>query len=241
MGAKDDKRAKAERARKLLGLGSDDSPESGPSGVVLPSAPERAAEPKTNRPTISNAARKVGKFEAFVRPVRFEPDPIRPEHVPKKHEPGSLKRGDTVWYHDSRYWVESAPKDWTRTCTVRISSERVHPDPDRLPPKERESFCVHADTLDLAPAPKNVYGHHTTFAEEQRKERARSGQRDIGDEVAGLLRGKSLDECYTAAARFLRVPEDGLRIKYQHLNPGQQRMCLGNGMRFHLKKENKHA
>ncbi len=239
MGTKNDKRAKAERAKRLLGLSENSSEESGPSGVILPVDAGESTGPEAKRPANGNLSRKI-RFEPHIQPVRFEPDPIRPKHVPKKHGPGSLKRGDSVWYRDARYWVESAPPDWTRTCTVRISNERVHPDPDRHPPKERESFCVHADLLSLAPAPKNVYAGCTTFAEEQRKERARSGQRDIGDEVAVLLRGKELDECYTAAARFLREPEDGLRQKYQHLNPGQQRMNLGNKMRHFLKKGMKH-
>lgn len=226
MGAKDDKRTKAERAKRLLGLPTNGSAESGSGCVVLPLAPA------------STAGQEAHRFEgkSAARPDRFVPDPIKQEYVPKKHAPGSLKRGDSVWYRDTRYWVESAPPDWTRTCTVRISNERIHPDPDRHPPKERESFCVHADLLSFAPAPKNVYAGCTTFAQEQRKERAKAGQRDIGDEVAVLLRGKELDECYTAAARFLREPEDGLRQKYQHLNPGQQRMCLGNLLRYRIKK-----
>lgn len=240
MGTKDDKRAKAERAKRLLGLSENGSQEGGPSGVVLQMDAGKDAGPEAERPAAGNPKRKI-RFEPHIQPVRFEPDPIRPEHVPKKHEPGSLKRGDSVWYHDARYWVESAPPDWTRTCTVRISNERVHPDPDRHPPKERESFCVHADLLSLAPASKNVYAGCTTFAQEQRKERARSGQRDIGDEVAELLRGKSLEECFTAAARFLKVPEDELHKKYDHLNPGQRRMNLGNKMRFFLKKGMKHG
>jgi len=74
------------------------------------------------------------------------------------------------------------------------------------------------------------------MAQEATKERQRSGQKDVGDEAAVMLRGKSLDETYTAAARFLRVPENDLRTKYEHLNPGQQRMNLGNKIRFAIKK-----
>jgi hypothetical protein len=229
MGAKDDKRAKAERARQLLGISEDGGEEGGTDSPVLRPAAGPAAKPKA----------KI-TFERGITPVRFEPCPIDPRHHPKKHAPGSLKRGDSVWYHDQRYWVESAPPDWEHTCTIRISSERVHPDWGRLPPKERESFCVHADLLSLAPAPQNIYLKCPTLADEQRKERAKDGQRDIGDDIAHLLRGKDLDECYTTAARFLREPEDGLRTKYGHLNPGQQRMNLGNKMRFFMKKGMKH-
>lgn len=241
MGAKDDKRAKAERARQLLGLGGNGGQESGSGGPLLHQDAQLPPESQTGESAADAAQRKarLGKFEPFVQPVRFVPDQIRPEHVPKKHAPGSLKRGDSVWYRGGRYWVESAPPDWSRTCTVRISNERIHPDPDRHPPKERESFCCHADLLELAPAPKNAYAGCSTLAQEQRKERSKSGQHDVGDEVATLLRGKEIDECYTTAARFLKVPEDDLRQRYGHLNPGQQRMNLGNKMRFFLKKGSK--
>lgn len=54
---------------------------------------------------------------------------------------------------------------------------------------------------------------------------------DIGDKVADRLRGKTLDEAYDAAAKVLGESTKALRAKYEHLNPGQQRMCLGNRMR----------
>lgn len=58
-----------------------------------------------------------------------------------------------------------------------------------------------------------------------------SGYLDIGDEIAKALRGKSLAENYKFAADRLGETETALRAKYAHLNPGQQRMCLGNRLR----------
>lgn len=52
-----------------------------------------------------------------------------------------------------------------------------------------------------------------------------------GDPVAEKLAGKSLDEVYAQAAKTLKVDEKELRAKYKHLNPGMQRMSLGNRMR----------
>ena len=58
---------------------------------------------------------------------------------------------------------------------------------------------------------------------------------DCGDELAAKLRGKSLDEVYTFAAKALGEPEADLRKKYGKLNLGQQRMNLGNRVRATLK------
>lgn len=67
---------------------------------------------------------------------------------------------------------------------------------------------------------------------------------DIGDPVADKLRGKTIEQCYTIAAkrivgrsRSMSIPnvEADLKAKYQRLNIGMQRMNLGNKMR-HLNK-----
>lgn len=54
---------------------------------------------------------------------------------------------------------------------------------------------------------------------------------DCGDELATKLRGSELDEVYGKAAKVLGESERSLRAKYKHLNPGMQRMNLGNRMR----------
>ncbi len=52
-----------------------------------------------------------------------------------------------------------------------------------------------------------------------------------GDAAARKLLGKSLDECYAIAADITEEDESALRTRYQHLNPGMQRMNLGNKIR----------
>ena len=54
---------------------------------------------------------------------------------------------------------------------------------------------------------------------------------DSGDEVAQQLRGLDLDAVYAVAAGELGVDEGELKAKYGHLNPGMQRMNLGNRIR----------
>ena len=65
---------------------------------------------------------------------------------------------------------------------------------------------------------------------------------DIDDRVATALRGLNIDDCYRQTSRYLvalgvaptdkrPVTMSGLRAKYGHLNPGMQRMNLGNVLR----------
>ncbi len=54
---------------------------------------------------------------------------------------------------------------------------------------------------------------------------------DIGDATAKQLRGLDLDAVYKLAAKALKVSESELRARYAKLNPGMQRMNLGNRMR----------
>ncbi len=49
-----------------------------------------------------------------------------------------------------------------------------------------------------------------------------------GDATAKKLEGKSLDDVYKIVARDTKQDEKELRKKYAHLNPGMQRMSLGN-------------
>jgi hypothetical protein len=59
---------------------------------------------------------------------------------------------------------------------------------------------------------------------------------DNGDSVALLLRGADLETVYQIGARELGVSVAELKTKYAHLNPGQQRMNVGNRVRGAIKK-----
>lgn len=52
-----------------------------------------------------------------------------------------------------------------------------------------------------------------------------------GDTVAQKLAGKTLDEVYSITAKGVKIDEKTLRSKFKHLNPGMQRMNLGNMLR----------
>jgi len=52
-----------------------------------------------------------------------------------------------------------------------------------------------------------------------------------GDKVAKALAGNTLDQTYSEAARALGFTVTSLKSRYGHLNPGMQRMNLGNLIR----------
>lgn len=55
--------------------------------------------------------------------------------------------------------------------------------------------------------------------------------KDNGDYVATTLRGLTLEQVYYFVAETLEVTTESLKTRYKHLNPGHQRMCLGNKLR----------
>ena len=59
---------------------------------------------------------------------------------------------------------------------------------------------------------------------------------DNGDEIAQFLRPRALIDVYVSAACLLREDVVFLRQRYAHLNPGQQRMNLGNRIRGAARK-----
>jgi hypothetical protein len=59
---------------------------------------------------------------------------------------------------------------------------------------------------------------------------------DKGDDVALALRKLTLDAVYSTAASSTGISQAGLRDRFAHLNPGMQRMNLGNMIRKALKE-----
>jgi hypothetical protein len=75
------------------------------------------------------------------------------------------------------------------------------------------------------------------------KVQAASGKRsfDNADSLAVALRGKTLDEAYSLCAKALKAEGEpttirALKSRYAHLNPGHQRMCIGNKVRAAMKR-----
>lgn len=211
----------------------------GTGGPRKPKTPKQKAPPKkvngTPRaeaaPAVSPPAKPVVTegYKTTVPPPHVQN--VRTKlHWPTRHAPGSLNNGDSVWYRDERYYIANVPPSWEHTSYVNICSMPIRP--NSYTPREAEFFFVHADLLDLAPVVKTIFHDQPTRSAIETQQRKKElGITDIGDDIGELLRGKSVDETYAIAAKRLRTPEDELRAKYRHLNPGQQRMVLGNRMR----------
>lgn len=103
------------------------------------------------------------------------------------------------------------------------------------------AFCLPVDTLEKAPVnPKPYSKQPTKSAVERRVEMKKAGVTDIGDEVAVMLREcETLDQVYECASLYVGLSVQHLKSRYGHLNPGQQRMNLGNKMRHTLKGKQK--
>lgn len=96
---------------------------------------------------------------------------------------------------------------------------RVHTEAERRGP-ERAPGGARAPRR-RAPAPDHRPG---------RPDRQRRPRGPL-DEVAKTMLGLDLNEMYEMAATVLGTPRHELEAKYGHLNPGLQRMNLGNRMR----------
>lgn len=209
---------------------------------------ETTAETTERRQAPSGVGQDASPHQApdrgRTRPARapFVPDELRECNRPKRW-PEPPKRGDLVFWGGERFWVEVAPKSWDETHYVRIGDSRVAENQDfrtRPLPRDRTSFHVHADELAAVAKDhyKRAFAKLPTVASVARAERAKAGVRDVGDEIATLLRKcGDLPAVYNAASEYLGVPVEDLRAKYGHLNNGQQRMNLGNRMRAKFKKD----
>jgi len=59
---------------------------------------------------------------------------------------------------------------------------------------------------------------------------------DNGDKVASGLRGKTLEESYIIVSEIIGEGLGATKARYDHLNAGHQRMCLGNLLRGYYKR-----
>lgn len=80
-----------------------------------------------------------------------------------------------------------------------------------------------------------------SYKERYLKAKAASGKATqiCGDGLSQILVGKTLEEVYEFAADEMGIDLDDLHAKYEHLNPGQQRMVLGNRLRGFYRKNGK--
>lgn len=70
-----------------------------------------------------------------------------------------------------------------------------------------------------------------------RKDGTKVRSMDKGDSVAQSLRGLSIEDVYKQAAKITHIGVLELQARFSHLNPGMQRMNLGNMIRKAMREE----
>jgi hypothetical protein len=70
-----------------------------------------------------------------------------------------------------------------------------------------------------------------------RKDGTKVRSMDKGDSVAQSLRGLSIEDVYKQAAKITHIGVLDLQARFGHLNPGMQRMNLGNMIRKAMRDE----
>lgn len=122
-------------------------------------------------------------------------------------------------------------------------SESDDPDHNDAPDGFNTLDDVKEELIDDLPTKRKLrHVKNSTYnPEDMRKLTSAAGNLsyDCGDGVARQLERKSLTEVYEIAAAKLGIPEEQLLAKYQHLNPGMQRMNLGNRIRAAASKQMK--
>lgn len=89
---------------------------------------------------------------------------------------------------------------------------------------------------------RTIGGKVVNLSEYQKSKTASGGvSLNCGDQVAESLAGKDLDAVYEAASKKTGVSVRDLKAKYGKLNPGMQRMSLGNRIRGAANKKAKTA
>lgn len=173
--------------------------------------------------------------------VAHEAEPLDPAKAPKKHvlgtEEGQLHVGSIVFYRGERHYVSICPPSWDTSHHIRICNKPMLRDANYnrlIEDKHAVCFAVHADCVDIAPPTKQKRPTVKSLAREQR---AKAGVRDVGDEIANILRPLTLEQMFETAATYLGEDLDELIAKYAHLDNGRKRMTLGNRMRAKFKKE----
>lgn len=216
---------------------------SGPSGPDFLERIEMKRNANVQTEQESEQSRCGTPAEAPTKASWFQEDFARDQDPPKaayspqvrNWKEGEIAVGDSVFYRGERFWVESV-SSFANSAHVRISDRPIDPRPGFYPEDGRSSFYVPADLCTEAPVRGRSWEKQPSVKDLERAKRTKAGATDVGDTVADMLRGKTLDEAYAIASRHLGVPETELRSKYGGLNNGQQRMNLGNRMRAWEKK-----
>lgn len=127
------------------------------------------------------------------------------------------------------------PVEITAPTTVKLAQAKAEKAP-KAPKEPKAPRAKKPLTERLNGVVESLYlqfyqGYTTT-----RKDGTKVRSMDKGDSVAQSLRGLSIEEVYKQAAKITHIGVADLTSRFGHLNPGMQRMNLGNMIRKAMKE-----
>jgi hypothetical protein len=117
-------------------------------------------------------------------------------------------------------FAQAAKANATPEAPVKKARAAARTPRARKPISERRNGVIHAEYLPKYQAYKRADGKTSL---------------DNGDGVASTLRAVALEQVYKITAKEVGESVEALKAKYGHLNPGMQRMNLGNRLRAHYR------
>lgn len=127
------------------------------------------------------------------------------------------------------------PVEITAPTTTKLAKAKAEKTP-KTPKEPKAPRAKKPLTERLNGVVESVYlqfyqGYTTT-----RKDGTKVRSMDKGDSVAQSLRGLSIEDVYKQAAKITHIGVADLTSRFSHLNPGMQRMNLGNMIRKAMKE-----
>jgi hypothetical protein len=162
--------------------------------------------------------------------------------APKTEKISKSKKGNDM--EKIQMEPETGLEDLVAECNEQVADAQEDP----VTEEENEAFVEAASEMVAKPIRLDTFGNpdapeskssfnrlatHRKGFQKSVIEGTKKKVVDCGDEVAEMLRGLELEEVYTLLEETTKV---SYREAYAHLNPGQQRMNLGNRLRAFVRK-----
>lgn len=186
---------------------------------IIEAAPQaEAAADQANTEEQAAQAEEEGADESAPEPA---PE-VKPTAKPKKEKaPPKAKQ------------VAKAPAKPAKAATPAPAKPEPQPPqaakPAKPETKEKTVATAKAKKKSTAKGARTIGGKEVDLSKYNKVKAPGGGvSYNNGDATAKKLEGKSLDDVYKIVARDTKQDEKELRKKYAHLNPGMQRMSLGN-------------
>lgn len=181
-------------------------------GEVAPPVPETVLDrPKAYEEVPASELPELGEGNAVVQ-ENTGPAPAT-ESKPKPSKRGNKQKENP----------EMATSAAAKKSTPKAKAKAPAPKPAKAKVHVRKEGGASVRTIGGKPVDLSRY--------EKAKAPGGGTSYNNGDAIAEKLQGKDLDAVYDIVARALKVEVKELRKKYGALNPGMQRMNLGNRLR----------